>query len=138
MQAFDTLYRRVVLSVADAPPVGAFVRQQGRKLGVSRFVAGETLPEVLAATRALRQDGIESILDLLGEFVDTEVKPGVTYEYYLVDIETSGKQTWHGPVSARVPIRPAVVPDMRTRPRTKDGPERLGITLGIPLLWPML
>ena len=56
MQAIDNLYRRAVLSVADAGPVSAFVRQQGRKLGVSRFVAGETLPEVLAATRALRQD----------------------------------------------------------------------------------
>lgn len=68
----EGLYRRVLLSVADAPPVSAFVRQQGRKLGVSRFVAGEGLPEVLEAVRALRRDGLESILDLLGEFVDTE------------------------------------------------------------------
>lgn len=68
----ENLYRRVLLSVADAPPVSAFVRQQGRKLGVSRFVAGEGLPEVLEAVRALRREGLESILDLLGEFVDTE------------------------------------------------------------------
>lgn len=61
-----------MLSVADAGPVTAFVKQQGRKLGVSRFVAGERLPEVLAAVRTLREDGLESILDLLGEFVDTE------------------------------------------------------------------
>ena len=68
----DTLYRRTLLSVADAPPVSALVKQQGRKLGVSRFVAGEALPEVLAAAAVLRQDGLESILDLLGEFVDSE------------------------------------------------------------------
>ena len=68
----DSLYRRALLSVADAPPVTAFIKQQGFKLGVSRFVAGERLPEVLEAVRALRQDGLESILDLLGEFVDTE------------------------------------------------------------------
>ena len=68
----DGLYRRALLSVADAPPVSAFVKQQGRKLGVSRFVAGEQLPEVLGAARTLREDGLESILDLLGEFVDTE------------------------------------------------------------------
>lgn len=66
------LYRRALLSVADAPPVSAFVKQQGRKLGVSRFVAGEQLPEVLTAARTLRGDGLESILDLLGEFVGTE------------------------------------------------------------------
>ncbi len=68
----EGLYRRALLSVADAPPVSAFVKQQGRKLGVSRFVAGEQLPEVLEAVRALRESGLESILDLLGEFVDTE------------------------------------------------------------------
>lgn len=72
MSGIDTLYRQVLLGVADAPPVSAFVKKQGRKFGVSRFVAGEALPEVLEAARRLRQDGLESILDLLGEFVDTE------------------------------------------------------------------
>lgn len=72
MQAFSDLYRRTLLTVADAPPVSTFIRRRGRKLGVSRFVAGETLSETLTATRRLRDDGLESILDLLGEFVDTE------------------------------------------------------------------
>lgn len=72
MSGIDALYRQVLLSVADAPPISAFVKKQGRKLGVSRFVAGEALPEVLEASRRLRADGLESILDLLGEFVDTE------------------------------------------------------------------
>ncbi len=72
MSGIDTLYRQVLLSVADAPPVSAFVKKQGRKFGVSRFVAGEALPEVLGASRRLRADGLESILDLLGEFVGTE------------------------------------------------------------------
>lgn len=83
----DGLYRRVLLSVADAPPVSAFVRAQGRKLGVSRFVAGEALPEVLEAVRALRQDGLESILDLLGEFVDTEVGAAAMTEEILATLE---------------------------------------------------
>jgi proline dehydrogenase len=83
----DGLYRRVLLSVADAPPVSAFVRAQGRKLGVSRFVAGEALPEVLEAVRALRQDGLESILDLLGEFVDTEAGAAAMTEEILATLE---------------------------------------------------
>ncbi len=37
-------------------------------------------------------------------FVDMDAAPGVTYNYWLVDIETSGKWTAHGPVSARLPI----------------------------------
>ncbi len=72
MGTIDDLYRRALLAVADAGPVTGFVKQQGRHLGVSRFVAGERLPEVLEAARTLRGEGLESILDLLGEFVDTE------------------------------------------------------------------
>lgn len=83
----DGLYRRVLLSVADAPPISAFVRAQGRKLGVSRFVAGEALPEVLGAVQALRQDGLESILDLLGEFVDTEAGAAAMTEEILATLD---------------------------------------------------
>ncbi|MBN2207919.1 MAG: right-handed parallel beta-helix repeat-containing protein [Candidatus Coatesbacteria bacterium] len=38
------------------------------------------------------------------EFIDAEVSPGITYSYYLIDIDTSGKTTVHGPVSARVSL----------------------------------
>ncbi|MBN1592199.1 MAG: right-handed parallel beta-helix repeat-containing protein [Candidatus Coatesbacteria bacterium] len=37
-------------------------------------------------------------------FVDEDVNMGVSYEYWLVDIETTGKWTAHGPVSARMPM----------------------------------
>jgi len=37
-------------------------------------------------------------------FVDSDVEPGLAYEYWLVDIETSGKWAAHGPVSARLPM----------------------------------
>ena len=86
------LYRRVLLSVADAPPVSAFVKQQGRKLGVSRFVAGEELPEVLEAARTLREDGLESILDLLGEFVDTEAGAAAMTGEVLTTLEAIRKE----------------------------------------------
>ena len=39
------------------------------------------------------------------EFIDADVRPGVTYSYYLLDVGTDGTATWHGPVSARVPLR---------------------------------
>jgi len=38
-------------------------------------------------------------------FTDIDVAPGRTYYYYLVDVETSGKWTAHGPVVATIPIR---------------------------------
>jgi hypothetical protein len=36
-------------------------------------------------------------------FTDTNVVPGAGYYYYLVDIDTSGEWTAHGPVFARIP-----------------------------------
>ncbi|MBN1594216.1 MAG: hypothetical protein JW941_13315, partial [Candidatus Coatesbacteria bacterium] len=36
-------------------------------------------------------------------FVDDTVRRGILYEYWLVDIETSGKWTGHGPVTAKLP-----------------------------------
>ena len=38
-------------------------------------------------------------------FTDSNVQAGITYNYYLVDIDTSGKWTAHGPASARLPMR---------------------------------
>lgn len=35
-------------------------------------------------------------------FVESDVEPGVTYNYWLIDIETSGKWRVHGPASASV------------------------------------
>ena len=37
-------------------------------------------------------------------FVDSGVEPGVAYNYWLVDIDTSGEWTAHGPLSARLPM----------------------------------
>ncbi len=71
-----TLYRRGLLSIADSKLVSQFIRQQGWKLGVGRFVAGETLADAITAVSKLEQQGLKGILDLLGEFVSSEA--GVT------------------------------------------------------------
>lgn len=67
-----SIYRRGVLGVADTKAIANVIKRQGFKLGVQRFVAGETLPEALGVLRSLEQQGFHGILDLLGEFVDTE------------------------------------------------------------------
>ena len=38
-------------------------------------------------------------------FTDGYIEPSTTYDYWLVDIETSGKWTAHGPASARLPMQ---------------------------------
>lgn len=68
----DKLYRRTVLAVADNATVKSIAHKQGWKLGVGRFVAGETLEEALPTLNHLEAQGLHPILDLLGEFIDTE------------------------------------------------------------------
>lgn len=68
----ESLYRRGVLGVAGTRAVAGFIKRQGFRLGVGRFVAGEDLEQALAAIRALERQGLYGILDLLGEFIETE------------------------------------------------------------------
>lgn len=56
---------------------------------ISRLIPAEGSPRVGASYR----------------FVDGNVRRGVTYQYWLVDVDTSGTWTAHGPVRARLPIR---------------------------------
>lgn len=66
------LYRKTLLGVADAPFIESVAKKQGMKIGVSRFVAGETLEEALPALEKLEQSGLAINLDLLGEFISSE------------------------------------------------------------------
>lgn len=65
-------YRQLLLSVAERPAIQAFAHKQGWKLGVGRFVAGETLEQALPALERLAAQGLKTNLDLLGEFIESE------------------------------------------------------------------
>lgn len=68
----ERLYRQGLLGVSEFGPVSALVQRYGWRLGVGRFVAGETSEEAIHAIAALERRGMKGILDLLGEFVDSE------------------------------------------------------------------
>ncbi|MBN1592585.1 MAG: right-handed parallel beta-helix repeat-containing protein [Candidatus Coatesbacteria bacterium] len=40
------------------------------------------------------------------EFIDSDIRPGTTYEYYLIDIATDGRMSVHGPVEAEFTVLP--------------------------------
>jgi proline dehydrogenase len=69
----DRLYRSAVLGVANNPLIKNVIHERARG-AVSRFVAGETLPEAINAVERLEQDGIHGILDLLGEMVNSDAE----------------------------------------------------------------
>src|SRR3954468_15523519 len=67
------MLRETLLYLSNQPRIFRFVRNNGfAKKFASRFVAGETLPEALAATRALNAKGLTASLDLLGESVTND------------------------------------------------------------------
>ncbi len=70
-----------------------FVRRNGiaRKFA-SRFVAGETIEEAVAAARQLSTAGISASLDLLGESVKVEAEALAARDQYLAMLQHMAKQ----------------------------------------------
>ncbi len=66
-----TAYRALVLSLAASPFIRRLVTVNGRRLAL-RFVAGETLEDALRVADRLHQEGILTILNVLGEMVTAE------------------------------------------------------------------
>lgn len=67
-----SLYRGAVLSVADAKAVKRLITRNGWRMGVGRFVAGETVDAALPKLAEVQQSGKRVVLDVLGEFVASE------------------------------------------------------------------
>ena len=65
-------YRDVVLAVSGWGPLERFARRRGLRLGAGRFVAGERLEDGIRVAHELAAEDKHAILDLLGEFVETE------------------------------------------------------------------
>jgi proline dehydrogenase len=84
--------RPAILGVAHHPWVEGLVTRSrvGRAVN-TRFVAGETLPEALAAARSLAQDGIGSMISLLGEHVGTPQEALGVREAYLAEIAAAAQ-----------------------------------------------
>ncbi len=86
---FDRIYRSTVLGVATQKPVEQLVR--ARAWGVAqRFVAGEDIQTALSAVAELREQGILSNLDLLGEFIDSPEKCNEFAQNVLNLLDASG------------------------------------------------
>ena len=68
----DSAYRRTMLAIADARLIRNFVHRVGWRLGVGRFVAGESLEQALPVLSGIEASGKGIVIDLLGEFVSDE------------------------------------------------------------------
>ncbi len=67
--AANAASRRAILALADSSHLDRLVRRHGMRLGASRFVAGETLDELVPVLRRLEERGLLTNTTLLGEGV---------------------------------------------------------------------
>ena len=69
--SLNDLARQTILATAHNPVTERVVGRYGMRLGATRFVAGETLDECVAALRALNEKGFKVNTTLLGEAVNS-------------------------------------------------------------------
>jgi proline dehydrogenase len=79
--------RKVILTAADNPRVRGVVSKHGMRLGGSRFVAGETMDDCVAALRGLNDKGLSANTTLLGEAVRDEAEARAVADEYIVLVD---------------------------------------------------
>ena len=88
--------RKAILALADSPRLDRLVRRHGMRLGAARFVAGETLEQLVPVLRRLNEQGLLTNTTLLGEGVrsaeETHAVVG-TYRGVLDRIHADGLRT---------------------------------------------
>ncbi len=83
--------RALLLKLSENTQVKTLLTRSGMSQGmVRRFVAGETLPEALAAARALQAKRIRTALDLLGENVGSEREASEATDAYVAVLDALG------------------------------------------------
>ena len=88
--------RRAILALADSARLDRLVRRHGMRLGAARFVAGETLDQLVPVLRRLNEQGLLTNTTLLGEGVRSpeETRAVVdTYRAVLDRIHAEGLRT---------------------------------------------
>ena len=88
--------RRAILALADSPRLDHLVRRHGMRLGAGRFVAGETLDQLVPVLRRLDDLGLLTNTTLLGEGIRSPEEEGavvVAYREILDRIRAEGLRT---------------------------------------------
>ena len=97
------MLRQTLLYLSNQPQVFRFIRGNGlAKKFASRFVAGETLPDALAAVKALNHKGITASLDLLGESVTNDREAREARDAYLDLLDHIHEQRLDANVSVKL------------------------------------
>ncbi|ASS65758.1 MULTISPECIES: proline dehydrogenase family protein [unclassified Paenibacillus] len=97
----NKIYRSVLLGLAGNGAVEAAAHKVGMKLGASRFVAGTTLDEAVAAACRLRDKGIQVSMDHLGEGIKTLEEADAYRDAYILLLQRLHLEGLSGNVSLK-------------------------------------
>ncbi|MEP6689525.1 MAG: proline dehydrogenase family protein [Gemmatimonadaceae bacterium] len=97
------MLRQTLLFLSNQQQIFHFIRNNAMaKKFASRFVAGETLEEALAAVQALNKRGISASLDLLGESVHNEGEARSASREYLFMLDRIAERKLDANVSVKL------------------------------------
>ena len=74
--------RKAILALAESPRLDHFVRKHGMRLGAARFVAGESLDQLVPVLRRLNEQGLLTNTTLLGEHVHSPEESRAVVDAY--------------------------------------------------------
>lgn len=97
------LTRSLLLHLAERPIIRKFIvgSRAGRAMAL-RFVAGETVEDVLRAAQAVQQAGFSASLDYLGEHVTNDAEAGAARQVYLRLLEEIQARRLNANVSVKL------------------------------------
>lgn len=97
------MLRTTLLKLSESPKARRFVKHAPFAHRVSRrFVAGDTIPEVVGATRALNQSGMSVTLDYLGESVSSRDEARQAADTYIALLDTIAREKLDANVSLKL------------------------------------
>jgi len=97
------MFRITLLYLSRQPQLFRFVRNNGfAKAMASRFVAGETVEDAVAAVKRLNAQGISASLDLLGESVTNEAEARAAGAQYVRLLDAIAQNTLDANVSVKL------------------------------------
>jgi proline dehydrogenase len=97
------MLRSTLLKLSESPTARGFVKHAPFAHRMSRrFVAGDTIPEVVGATRALNQSGMTATLDYLGESVSSRDEARHAADTYIALLDTIAREQLDANVSLKL------------------------------------
>ena len=97
------MLRSTLLRLSESPTARKFVKHAPFAHSVSRrFVAGDTVPEVVVATRALNAAGMTATLDYLGESVSSRAEATRSADTYITLLDAIAREKLDANVSLKL------------------------------------